>query len=95
MIYTPDAWVLIKTPDCVKVLAGWKGGYLNGDEWRLSSGVTKIEDADNCWKMTNHSGSIYYCVKHLSGVMSIMADTYKTLTDNGCIEIEVKDYVQD
>lgn len=92
MIYTPDAWVLIKTPDCVKVLAGWKGGYLNGDEWRLSSGVTKIEDIDNVWKITNHSGSIYYCVKRLSGVIFIMRSVYKELIDNGCVEIGVDEF---
>jgi hypothetical protein len=64
--YTPDAWVLIelKDPDTRlpfrKVLAGWIGGYLHGDSWRLSSGVTKIVPNNNGYAIHNESGSIYH-----------------------------------
>lgn len=92
MIYSPDAWVLIRTPDCVKVLAGWRGGYLVGSEWRLSSGVIKIVDDSKTYQIFNHSGSIYYCVKHQEGVIPIMYDMHKTLTDNGCVQIGVSDF---
>lgn len=93
MTYTPDAWVLIQTPEGVKVLAGWRGGYLDGDQWRLSSGVTQVQDADNHWIMTNHSGSVYRCGKEFEGLISVMAGMYETLTQNGCKGIQVQDYV--
>lgn len=90
--YTPDAWVLMKTLDSVKILAGWRGGYLNGDKWRLSSGVCNIEDKNTYWLITNHSGSIYCCFKQLEGMISIMAGMYETLTANDCTEIKIADY---
>lgn len=92
MIHTPEYWVLIKTPDCYKILAGWKGGYLHGDEWRLSSGVTEVKDIDDQWLITNHSGSQYYCAKFREGLITIMADTYQQLMQNGCTRVSVEDY---
>ncbi len=48
--YTPDSWVVLKvkagkgTFPFYKVLAGWSGGYLSGDSWRINSGITRVED---------------------------------------------------
>lgn len=92
MIYTPDAWILMRTSDCVKVLAGWRGGYLYGDEWRLSSGVTNIESTDKEWIITNYSGSIYYCGKYNENLISVMLSMYNTLIENNCVRISIDDY---
>lgn len=68
--HRPDCWVIIELTGSAikdgplrKVLGGWYGGYLGADEWRMSSGIEKIVDADTHWEIHNHSGSIYYCHK--------------------------------
>ena len=53
--YTPDNWVVIKMmpPEkdtMYKVLGGWSGGYLDGDSWRMNSGVTSVEDDGDYFK---------------------------------------------
>ena len=93
MIHTPDYWVLIKTPDCYKVLAGWKGGYLYGDEWRLSSGVTNIIELKDMWLITNQSGSQYYCGKYNEGLIGIMMGAYTDLIERAnCARVSIEDY---
>ena len=81
--YYPDNWVLVEfIKDNIatrKVLAGWHGGYLNGDEWRLSSGVTKIVETETGYEIHNESGSIYYCNKNtmrLSTVTGSMLENW-------------------
>jgi len=70
--YTPDRWILVRieSPEIkiTKILSGWYGGYLNGDSWRLSSGVTKIEEHEKYYLIHNESGSIYTCYKNNEGV---------------------------
>lgn len=66
--YTPDRWALANFvfedgQEEIKVVGTWYGGYLDGDSWRFSSGVTKIEDAGEFYKIHNNSGSIYMCHK--------------------------------
>ena len=45
--YNPDRWVILKLINnqktIYKVLGGWFGGYLQGDSWRINSGITKVE----------------------------------------------------
>lgn len=64
--YTPDVWVIVKiTPTdeapIYKVLAGWYGGYLNGDSWKLNSGITKYSVKGKHAVFTGDSGSEYSC----------------------------------
>ena len=63
-IYTPDNWVVlhIKKPvEHYKVLAGWGGGYLSGDHWRLNSGIVRVEKTDRGFDFYGASGTIYRC----------------------------------
>jgi len=67
--YTPDNWVVLKidleeqeTP-LYKILAGWSGGYLSGDTWRMSSGITRVEEDDHAFYFYGSSGSVYECNK--------------------------------
>lgn len=68
----PLHWLLleIKQPDktTVKILSGFAGGYLEGDSWRLSTDVEKIEDNDNEYIVTTKSGSTYLLLKKNIGV---------------------------
>ena len=76
--YTPDNWVVIKFTQQVKsgntgygrtervfykVLGGWSGGYLDGDSWRLNSGIVDVEETTDSYIFIGGSGSRYICNK--------------------------------
>ncbi len=90
--YTPDAWVLIEVKDphtglpFRKILAGWVGGYLNGDSWRLSSDVTKIVHSDNGYAIHNESGSIYHVGIHNERFTNLTASIYKQLQEGQSVK---------
>lgn len=85
--YSPDSWAVlvitntVTNEKTVKVLGGWSGGYLDGSYWRLCSGVSKVEEEDDSWYITNHSGSTYRVRKTAIRVSSIMAGTYHKVTE--------------
>jgi hypothetical protein len=53
-----------------KILASWGGSYLNGQSWKLNSGVTKIEEDGQCYLFHGSSGSVYRCHKQMYGMTS-------------------------
>lgn len=64
--YTPEKWVVVKIeggefPLTYKVFACWYGGYLNGDSWKMNSGITKVTKEDNYYLFEGYSGSVYKC----------------------------------
>lgn len=66
MNYTPDSWKVLKcTKDdkvvWYKVYAGWRGSFVNGDYWKLNSGITKVTKEDDAILFHGQSGSIYEC----------------------------------
>jgi hypothetical protein len=67
--YYPDCWVIVEisgaeTKTHHKVLAGFIGGYVHGNSWRLSSAIAKIVDRGEFYEIHNYTGSIYYCDKN-------------------------------
>lgn len=75
--YFPDNWVVIKIKGDdphYRVLAGWSGGYLDGDSWRMNSGVTKVTSEGNHFKFWGSSGSCYVC--HKDSYMLRMNNAY-------------------
>lgn len=77
-MHTPDNWVVIKIKGDdpqYRVLAGWSGGYLNGDSWRMNSGIVKCEEHTETFDINGRkvvaeyfdfygsSGSVYRCHK--------------------------------
>jgi hypothetical protein len=65
---TPDNWVILKIETqnetietYYKVLGGWSGGYLDGDSWRMNSGIVSHERDGDYWLFHGHSGSVYRC----------------------------------
>lgn len=80
MIYTPDRWVVLKITDkeqtIYKVLAGWVGGYLEGDSWKLNSGITKIEMDGDYYLFSGNSGSVYKCHKAAYSFTKLTAAMY-------------------
>ena len=97
--YIPDKWIIIEissAEDSVrKVFASWYGGYLDGDSWRLSSGITKVEDKGDWYLFHNESGSIYQCYKNQYGTSSysygVLQDMMKRVPDSVNITI-VEEY---
>ena len=64
--YIPDKWLVVKIegrefPLTYKVFACWHGGYLDGDSWKLNSGITKATKEDNLYQFKGYSGSVYSC----------------------------------
>lgn len=64
--YTPDKWVVVKIegkefPLTYKVFACWYGGYLNGDSWKMNSGITKVTKEEDFYLFEGYSGSVYKC----------------------------------
>ena len=76
-IYTPDRWVIVKITQendevIHKVLAGWSGGYLDGDSWQLNSGITESRIDGDYYEFDGYSGSTYRCHKNGEGMNMIM-----------------------
>lgn len=74
-VYNPEEWVLLKVTYkegdvSYRVFAGWTGGYLSGDSWKLSSGtvsitketVQKMSGSYEQLHMLQASGSKYVCM---------------------------------
>ena len=78
----PDQWVVLEitTPKEAirKVLAGWRGGYLHGDSWRLNSGIVETKEFDDYWDFHGTSGSVYRCRKDGYGMTTYMAQIYNS-----------------
>ena len=78
----PDQWVILEitTPKekIRKVLAGWRGGYLHGDSWRLNSGIVETKEFDDYWDFHGASGSVYRCRKDGYGMTTYMAQIYNS-----------------
>jgi hypothetical protein len=71
--YAPDKWVVVKIeggefPLTYKVFACWHGGYLDGDSWKLNSGITKVTKEENFYLFEGYSGSFYRCHENCYGL---------------------------
>lgn len=82
--YTPDNWVVIKVKGDnphYRILAGWSGGYLSGDSWRMNSGVTRVDADDDCYYFFGSSQSCYVCHKKSYGLRMNNAYIWKQLEE--------------
>ncbi|MCF6458985.1 hypothetical protein [Pseudoalteromonas sp. MMG024] len=71
MIHMPHGWVILKFTNeydvFFKIFASWRGGYLDGDSWRLSSGSyerPRLSDCSKYWIWQQTSGSCYKLAIH-------------------------------
>ena len=59
-----ERWVILKLPNNnYKVFGTWAGGYLDGDRWKLNSGISEVEQDENFYYFIGFSGSCYKCHK--------------------------------
>ena len=84
---TPDSWVILEVnhedEQFQKILAGWSGGYLDGDSWRLSSPIKEMNidiDSDKIVVYTE-SGSCYNLYKSYQGLRMSNAGIYNQLKE--------------
>ena len=97
--YTPDKWVVIEIDygeeKIQKILSSWYGGWAGSDSWRLSSGITAVEELEDSYIIKNESGSVYTCFKKRYGMssyaMSILEDFKKQLPSVMVEKYEPKD----
>ena len=75
--YTHDKWVVIEIAmegtSVQRILSSWYGGWAGSDSWRLSSGITEVEELEDSYIIKNESGSVYTCYKRRYGVTSYTA----------------------
>jgi len=65
---TPEKWVILKlSNNYYKVFGTWSGDYLNGDRWKLNSGIEKVEQDADFYYFIGFSGSCYKCHKKSYG----------------------------
>ena len=87
----PDNWVTLKlttkSETFFKVLAGWSGGYLDGDSWKLNSGIEDIQETEKYYDFIGSSGSIYRCRKNTECVRMNIGGVLRQMLH--CPEIEL------
>lgn len=85
LAYEPDRWVVIKGlldgEEVTRIVAGWSGGYLDGDYWRISSVISVTQELDDRYEFDNESGSRYICYKRRWGFNGITANVFKQLQE--------------
>lgn len=73
MMYNPEEWELVKiggTDPHYRVFGSWRGGYLNGDSWRMNSGIKECVEDGDYYIFKGYSGSEYQCHKETYGIRS-------------------------
>jgi hypothetical protein len=85
---TPEQWKILKIDNFYKVFATWRGGYLDGDSWKLNSGIVKIEEDGDFYLFHGYSGSIYKCHKNEYGSSSYTQGILESIIN------EVKDHTK-
>jgi len=93
---TPERWVILRLPDNnYKVFGTWSGGYLDGDRWKLNSGIEKVDQDDDFYYFTGFSGSCYKCNKRSYGVATLYGQSVLNKIINTNEQIELMDNVED
>ena len=97
MAFSPTYWKVLKISDgdktVYKLLAHWLGGFLDDDNWRLNSGITKVvfNEEFNLYEVYGESGSVYHCLaaaEHVSGYMIGIIEGFRYRGKNTPITIE-------
>jgi hypothetical protein len=82
--YRPDGWLIFEGDNHYRVLGTWSGGYLDGDYWRLNSGIKSVSEESDYIVIHGFSDSIYKCHKKGYGVRGAYnSSIVKQLEDKG------------
>lgn len=102
MMYTPDRWKVVrityKGETFEKVFGTWVGGYVNGDSWRMNSGIDRVEKEGEYFLFYGASGSVYKCHKNGEGstmyTESVLQNMISNAKANGVDISVVEDYAK-
>jgi len=94
--YTPDKWLIVTISGYdphYRVFATWSGGYLDGDSWKMNSGITSVTEDDYYYYFKGSSGSVYNCRKTSYGSngygLSVINNFIKQSEKDGVFIIEI------
>jgi hypothetical protein len=95
---TPDRWVVVtitREDDSTidKVLAGFYGGYLYGDAWRINSGIERVDTFDDRYEFHGYSGSVYVCYKNRYGMTMLTQSIFEQMCN--LFPTEINDVYKD
>jgi hypothetical protein len=97
--YTPDKWVIIEVDHegmkTQKILSSWYGGWAGSDSWRLSSGITEVEELVDSYIIKNESGSVYTCFKGRYGMSFYTSNILEGFKKQALVTIVEKYEFQD
>lgn len=67
MNYKPNYWQVVKITSTegkilYKVFATWVGGYVEGDSWKLNSGIETVKVKEKTIEFSGYSESVYECL---------------------------------
>ena len=96
--YEPDRWAVVEATidDKIerRIVAGWWGGYLDPDHWRISSMVSSVTDNTDYYTFDNESKSRYICYKKCFGFTGLSAAAFQSFQEKQSVEWTiVKDYI--
>jgi len=103
----PDKWVVVKLSlktseePIYKVFASFYGGYLDGDSWRMNSGIVDVEEDENNFIFIGYSGSRYVCSKQPNAYgtgsysQGVLNDMFVRVNESGVATIELLEYDTD
>ena len=90
--YTCDNWVVVKMKGDdphYRLLVGTSGGYLDGDSWRMNSGITGVEKQAHLYGFYGSSGSVYWCHQGSYRLTMANAGVYNSLKENEAFEGQI------
>jgi len=82
----PHRWLVVKLTNeetFYKLFGSWMGGYLDGDRWKMNSGIVKVEEDDEHYYFYGHSGSVYKCHKKGYGSTSYTQSVLDGIISHG------------
>jgi len=90
--YSPHKWVVLKfkgDDPHYRVLGSWSGGYLDGDSWRMNSGITSVNEDEQDYHFFGSSGSCYICNKESYGMILYTSAVYEDFKEEHGDNIEL------
>ena len=99
-VYTPDRWQIAQViptdnPDNTieRVFAGWHGGYMDSDEWKMSSQIQSVVEHKDRYEFQNESGSTYVCYKNRVGMTSLMGSVLLSFNSSDQLKVNIIDEI--
>lgn len=96
-MYRPNKWLMFRVESDdphYRIFGTWSGGYLDGDSWRLNSGIKHVRVDDNLFHFEGHSGSVYQCNRssygstaYGVGVITTFPDKMQLLTEREAFDV--------